>query len=59
MPVMSEKAVLLRTTARKDGPSPGPTSLSEGNVEVVVPAALDKLPVLVEDAAAAMLLSTQ
>jgi hypothetical protein len=54
---MSEKAVLLRTTARKDGPSPGPTSLSEGNVEVVVPAALDRLPVLVEDVA--KLLSTQ
>ncbi len=46
MPVMSEKAVLLRTTARKDGPSPGPTSLSDGNVEAIDPAAaFDKLPV--------------
>src|SRR5829696_7844676 len=45
MPVMSEKAVLLRTTARKEGPSPGPTSLSDGNVEAVDPAAaFDKLP---------------
>ncbi len=54
---MSEKAVLLRTTARKDGPSPGPTSLSGGNVEVVVLVALDKLPELAEDVA--WLLSTQ
>jgi hypothetical protein len=45
---MSEKAVLLRTTARKDGPSPGPTSLSDGNVEAIEPAAFDKLLLVVE-----------
>jgi hypothetical protein len=49
IPVMSEKAVLLKTTARKAGPSPGPTSLSEGSVEPAVPAEFDKLPALDED----------
>ena len=57
IPVMSENAVLLRTTARKDGPSPGPTSLSEGSVDPAVSVALDKLPTSADDVAT--LLSTQ